>query len=508
MISYQRFGRLLLPLLLALLGATVTLAAACSGGGSDATVCSPDIVSIQQQIFLRSCAQQACHGATEPAAFLNLATEDIVGQLVGVPSSTCDGATRVVPGSPEQSFLYKKLTTATPGCGDGMPPGGSLSADEKECVRQWIAAQLPLDGGVDGPNPCETCGGSQCVDLSADPAHCGGCNAPCPPGASCAGGTCACGGALMACGSSCVDTTFDSAHCGGCNSPCPSGAICAASQCECASGLEVCAGACVDMSSDPAHCGGCANACAGVQVCNTGVCSATCGTLTKCGASCVNTDTSTGHCGGCGMACPAGASCVGGSCQCPPGTSACGGSCINTATDPANCGGCGNVCAQGTVCQSSACVCPGGGTVCGPTCVDTQTDPANCGTCGNACAVGQSCSAGSCSCGTMSVSFAAAVQPIFTASCAANGCHKGVMPQEGLDLTSGKAYQELVNVNATQCNDGRKLVLPGQPSQSYVIDKMMGVDLCFGTKMPKLGMLPSTQVETVANWICAGAPNN
>jgi hypothetical protein len=106
------------------------------------------------------------------------------------------------------------------------------------------------------------------------------------------------------------------------------------------------------------------------------------------------------------------------------------------------------------------------------------------------------------------VSFAANVQPIFTASCASAGCHKGIAAQEGLDLSVGKAYGGLVNVNAKQCNDGRKRVLPGEPSQSYVIDKMTGVDLCFGTAMPKLGALPSGQITTVANWICAGAPNN
>jgi hypothetical protein len=40
------------------------------------------------------------------------------------------------------------------------------------------------------------------------------------------------------------------------------------------------------------------------------------------------------------------------------------------------------------------------------------------------------------------------------------------------------------------------------------MDKMMGVDLCSGTAMPKLGSLPSAELEIIANWICAGAPNN
>lgn len=146
--------------------------------------------------------------------------------------------------------------------------------------------------------------------------------------------------------------------------------------------------------------------------------------------------------------------------------------------------------------------------VCGAVCLDTQTDTSNCGACGNACAVGQTCAAGACTCGAASVSFAGAVQPIFTANCAQAGCHKGVMAQQGLDLSAGKAYAELVNVTASECPDQRKRVLPGQPSQSYIIDKMMNVDLCSGTKMPKLGLLPQGQVTTIANWICEGAPNN
>lgn len=124
------------------------------------------------------------------------------------------------------------------------------------------------------------------------------------------------------------------------------------------------------------------------------------------------------------------------------------------------------------------------------------------------CAAGQTCMMGVCTCGNSSVSFSANVQPIFTASCATVGCHKGIMPAQGLDLTAAKSYAALVNITAGECMDGRKRVLPNQPSQSYIIDKMMGVDLCFGTPMPKLGSLPNAQIETVANWICAGAPNN
>jgi hypothetical protein len=83
------------------------------------------------------------------------------------------------------------------------------------------------------------------------------------------------------------------------------------------------------------------------------------------------------------------------------------------------------------------------------------------------------------------------------------------MPAEGMNLSSGKSYANLVNVTATECSDGRKRVLPGQPSQSYLVEKLMGVSLCFGTPMPKAGsLLPSAEIQTIADWICEGAPNN
>jgi hypothetical protein len=95
------------------------------------------------------------------------------------------------------------------------------------------------------------------------------------------------------------------------------------------------------------------------------------------------------------------------------------------------------------------------------------------------------------------------VQPIFDMSC--TGCHGG---SGGLSLGAGVSYGELVNVTALECFDNRKRVLPGQPSKSYLIDKVMGVDLCGGSPMPQGGSLSQAQIQTIADWICAGAPNN
>jgi hypothetical protein len=83
------------------------------------------------------------------------------------------------------------------------------------------------------------------------------------------------------------------------------------------------------------------------------------------------------------------------------------------------------------------------------------------------------------------------------------------MAQQGLNLSSGMSYSELVNVAASQCNDGRKLVVPNTPSTSYLMQKLVGVDMCTGSQMPKAGQgLPSPQIQTIAAWICNGAPNN
>jgi hypothetical protein len=138
-------------------------------------------------------------------------------------------------------------------------------------------------------------------------------------------------------------------------------------------------------------------------------------------------------------------------------------------------------------------------------CGDTMTDPMNCGFCDNACAPGQTCAAGVCTCGSSSVAFAD-VQAILTQSCATSNCHSGGLPKAGMDLTDGNAHGNLVNMGSGQCNDGRMRVLPGDPSESYIIDKVMGVDLCgTGKRMPPLISLSEDKIKTIADWICGGA---
>jgi hypothetical protein len=67
-----------------------------------------------------------------------------------------------------------------------------------------------------------------------------------------------------------------------------------------------------------------------------------------------------------------------------------------------------------------------------------------------------------------------------------------------------------VNVAAPECSQpSLKYVDPGSPSTSYIMDKLMGTNLCSGSQMPLGGdPLSTADVEVIADWICEGALNN
>jgi hypothetical protein len=103
------------------------------------------------------------------------------------------------------------------------------------------------------------------------------------------------------------------------------------------------------------------------------------------------------------------------------------------------------------------------------------------------------------------VSFSADVQPIFTESCAGSRCHSGIRPQAQLDLSAGRAHAELVGERSTQCTS-RLLVAPNDAKSSYLVDKLLGQNLCLGTQMPKRGVsLARDQIDAIVSWICHGA---
>jgi uncharacterized protein YjdB len=106
----------------------------------------------------------------------------------------------------------------------------------------------------------------------------------------------------------------------------------------------------------------------------------------------------------------------------------------------------------------------------------------------------------------LNVSFSTQVQPIFTTSCARAGCHTTPSPQENMNLSAGNAYAAIVNVPSNQVALMR--VLPGDPDNSYLVQKIQGGAGI--TRMPADGppFLTAGQIQLIRDWIAAGAQNN
>ena len=78
-------------------------------------------------------------------------------------------------------------------------------------------------------------------------------------------------------------------------------------------------------------------------------------------------------------------------------------------------------------------------------------------------------------------------QYIFSGSCATSTCHFGTSPAGSLSLEPASAHAELVGVtpnNATAAAAGKKLVDPGNPANSFVMDKLCGPDPGFPDPRP------------------------
>ena len=91
-------------------------------------------------------------------------------------------------------------------------------------------------------------------------------------------------------------------------------------------------------------------------------------------------------------------------------------------------------------------------------------------------------------------SFQADILPIFDASCSA--CHGSL---GGWDASSYSLVMESGNTAPT--------VIAGDAGASLLAQKMLGTQTLGGI-MPPGGLLPASQVQTIVDWINAGAPDN
>ncbi len=115
-------------------------------------------------------------------------------------------------------------------------------------------------------------------------------------------------------------------------------------------------------------------------------------------------------------------------------------------------------------------------------------------------------------CDTVTSTFDQIQQTIFTpTSCARSTCHNVQQPPHELSLSPGEAYANLVGVapaNFVALNAGKLRVDPGNPGNSFIVDKLRGTLVAGeGDPMPlQLKRLPEKAIRLVEEWIAAGAP--
>lgn len=101
----------------------------------------------------------------------------------------------------------------TGGSGAGGASVDAGRADVSEQTRDGASERL-RDSASDGPR-----------------GDAGGCSAPCIAPLVCVSGSCACPGGQSLCGTECIDTTTNPNHCGSCDTSCSSGQACAGGTC-------------------------------------------------------------------------------------------------------------------------------------------------------------------------------------------------------------------------------------------------------------------------------------
>jgi hypothetical protein len=95
---------------------------------------------------------------------------------------------------------------------------------------------------------------------------------------------------------------------------------------------------------------------------------------------------------------------------------------------------------------------------------------------------------------------------VFTPICAAPGCHVGAGAQQGLMLDSvNNSFLDLVGVNSSELPSVLR-VDPGNPDNSYLVQKIEGAPNIVGAQMPlNQPPLSTEQIDAIRQWILNGA---
>ena len=117
---------------------------------------------------------------------------------------------------------------------------------------------------------------------------------------------------------------------------------------------------------------------------------------------------------------------------------------------------------------------------------------------------------------TLDPTFASIQRDIFESTDAAGRtactqCHSstGRTPSGGLNLNHDVAYEQLVNA-AVREKPGALRVIPGDPDNSYLVQKLAGTSGITGRRMPQNGppYLTDGQISIIRRWIAIGAPRS
>ena len=95
---------------------------------------------------------------------------------------------------------------------------------------------------------------------------------------------------------------------------------------------------------------------------------------------------------------------------------------------------------------------------------------------------------------------------IFGPICAQPGCHVGANAQQGLMLdTADNSFQDLVGIASTEIPSLLR-VDPGNPDDSYLVQKIEGRSTIVGAQMPlNQPGLSAEQIDAIRTWIANGA---
>jgi len=102
--------------------------------------------------------------------------------------------------------------------------------------------------------------------------------------------------------------------------------------------------------------------------------------------------------------------------------------------------------------------------------------------------------------------FSTIQKEIFNVSCALSGCHSSADAAPGMDLSTGKAFNNLVNVPSAG-NSNFFRVQPGNSANSFLIKRLRNIGESSGI-MPPSGKLSENAIQLVETWIDNGAKND